>query len=155
MKIETWKTIQEFPDYEISNMGRVKSYRTKNPKILKPSPNHGGYFQVILSKKGGLYTRRIHQLVLVAFRGKPPIGMESHHVDGNRRNNQLNNLIYIPISENRSLGNSRNKNMHSKLIECDVLIIRGLENITQWRIAKIFNVDQSTVSDIRTKKTWK
>jgi hypothetical protein len=46
-------------------------------------------------------TVRIHQLVLLAFVGPKPPGMQTRHLDGDKTNNRLTNLVYGTPSENQ------------------------------------------------------
>ena len=68
---EEWKVIEGFPNYEVSNLGRVCSYKFKNnPKILSPTL-HRNYLQVYLTTDERSYTKSIHRLVLIAFKTNP------------------------------------------------------------------------------------
>lgn len=102
--------------YEVSNEGRVKSvarviYRsdgvrqTYKDKLLKPSPaKSAGHMVVTLSKMDSGKTAYVHRLVLEAFVGPCPEGMESLHADGDPSNNHISNLSY----------NTHTVNMHDK-----------------------------------------
>jgi len=101
---EIWKTIEDFPDYEVSNLGRVKSFKKyKEGKILKPQKNNGGYLYVNLWKDGKQYTKTIHRLVLEAF--NPVENMdrfECNHKNGLKLYNIYpNNLEWVTRSENQ------------------------------------------------------
>ena len=108
---ETWKEIEGFPGYEISDMGRVRSFykrawrdweQVAEPqRILKGAyKKREGYHFVSLRRLGVSYTRPTHQLVLEAFVGPCPDGQESCHNDGDPRNNYLSNLRYDTHLEN-------------------------------------------------------
>lgn len=88
---EIWKSIPEYPDYEVSNLGRVRSYRRKNVRILKTTPDTRGYLQVHLHGQGHT---RVHKLVMLAFVGPCPDGMEVCHGPDGLGNNCLDNLRY-------------------------------------------------------------
>lgn len=47
--MEIWKRIETYSDYEVSNKGRVKSYKRKTPFILRPAQYSNGYLFVHLS----------------------------------------------------------------------------------------------------------
>ena len=48
---ERWKKIEEYPRYEISSMGRVRSYTNpKKPKIMRTHKIKSGYLLVHLAK---------------------------------------------------------------------------------------------------------
>lgn len=91
-----WRQIPKFDNYEISNEGEIRSWRAKNgrgrasfPTILAGTLAPNGYVFVFLGR--GI-RRPIHRLVLEAFVGPCPEGMECCHKDGNRANNHLDNL---------------------------------------------------------------
>lgn len=95
--METWKTISEysskFASYSISNMGRVRNDKTS--RILKTSESTNGYLLVILKNK----IVYIHSLVARNFIG-PKNNNAINHKDGNRKNNNIDNLEYTSQSEN-------------------------------------------------------
>lgn len=69
---EMWKTIEEFPSYEISSKGRIGSHKRKSGiRILKQGINLQGYAQIALRKGGKDVTRRISRLVALAFIPNP------------------------------------------------------------------------------------
>ena len=65
---EIWKEIEGFKDYEISNLGRVKSLKYNKERILKAVINTDSYLTVCLSKKN----KTIHQLMAIAFLSHKP-----------------------------------------------------------------------------------
>lgn len=102
---ENWKQITEFPKYKVSNLGNVYSYYAQ--KILKAHTNGRGYLQLSLYKNKKKYNAVIHRLVLENFIGPPPpedfrIGRikECNHIDGNKLNNNIDNLEWITHHEN-------------------------------------------------------
>lgn len=94
---EIWK-ITEYKNYEVSNRGRVRNKNTK--RILKPFLNHDGYLQVRVTDNGKVYTRRVHRLVAIAFIENPLNKETVNHKDGNKVNNDVNNLEWNTIKEN-------------------------------------------------------
>lgn len=101
MNEEIWKSIPGYPDYEISSLGRIRSWkghrgigRAKTPKILSTPPDNESYQQIVLCSNGNIIHTRVHRLVMLAFVGPCPEGMEVCHNDGNRANSQLDNLRY-------------------------------------------------------------
>ena len=65
--METIKQIRNFPDYYISDTGRVFSNKKGSLIMLVPRKTNSGYFQVGLWKNGKCYNRYIHRLVAEAF----------------------------------------------------------------------------------------
>lgn len=96
---EYFKAIPDYPDYEVSNLGNVKSYRHSTERILKNNPNKKGYVLVNLQPP-----KFIHQLMAMAFLGHEPMknGLVVDHIDNNRSNNILSNLQLITQRENSS-----------------------------------------------------
>lgn len=81
---------------------RVKDFENKvYYKLLMPSTTRAGYKQVSDTKKQGAV--HIHTLVLLAWQGPKPDGMEVMHLDGNPANNRLENLKYGTHSENMQM----------------------------------------------------
>jgi len=101
---EIWKRIKDFEDYEVSNQGRVKSFKKwngTNVRILKPRKNSRGYLYVILCKNRKRYTKKIHRLVLETFKPIENLNkLECNHIDGNKENNYIENLEWVTKSEN-------------------------------------------------------
>lgn len=92
--IEEWRPVVGFECYQVSNLGRIRAAA----KILKPQPSRGGYLFVQLSP--GQVSKYVHQLVLEAFVGPRPPGLEGEHDDRDRTNNRLSNLAWKTHSEN-------------------------------------------------------
>lgn len=87
---EIWKDIPNFPNYQISNLGKV--YSKKRNKLLAITKNDRGYCYVQLWKSGKGYLFRLHRLVAQAFIPNPNNYPEINHKDGNKENNCINNL---------------------------------------------------------------
>ena len=109
---ELWLPVVGYEGYyEVSDRGRVcsvartvqqgsRTYRVKE-RILAAGPNVAGYPQVSLSKDGDRQPGvLVHWLVLRAFVGPCPEGMESLHWDDVPSNNHLSNLRYGTKLEN-------------------------------------------------------
>lgn len=101
---EKWEWIKGYKGiYQISNLGRFKSFRgCKQGHIMSNKNKNGWYFTVNLyadDKKR--ITRRIHRLVVEAFIGEIPKGYQIHHIDGNKQNNAVSNLKIIHPKEHR------------------------------------------------------
>lgn len=91
---ERWRKIPGWPDFEVSDWGRVR-------KIVPQHPDSDGYPQVTLRSKGRPAARiRVHRLVLAAFKGECPPGHEGLHGDDVKHNNDLTNLRWGTRREN-------------------------------------------------------
>lgn len=117
---EIWKPIPSYEGlYEISNLGRVKSFYRK--RILKPVTERTGYNQVTLVKQHKKKKHYIHRLVAINFISKIEGCEEINHKDGNKSNNVINNLEWCNRQYNinhsiKVLGNHLGK--QCKPVQC-------------------------------------
>lgn len=101
--MEIWRKIEGFENYEVSNLGQVRSLnykRTGEIKILIPCKNNNGYLKVVLCKSGKQHTKRVHRLVATAFIPNLEGKKEVNHIDGNKQNNKVENLEWCTNLEN-------------------------------------------------------
>lgn len=103
--MEEWKWVKGFEGiYQISNLGRLKSFKKYDDGyILSEKNENGGYLSVVLTdseRKKKRYTR-IHVLVAEAFIGEIPKGYHVHHIDDNKQNNVVSNLEIIHPKKHR------------------------------------------------------
>lgn len=158
MSVENWLPIPGHPGYEVSDMGRVRSYRVRgsrslatSPHILKPHIDKKGYSGLNAGK--GQY-KKVHQLVMLAFVGPCPEGMEVLHNDGNPQNNHLDNLRYdTHLANIREAAQSGN--MAIKLTAEQVVEIRDLfaKSPNLNTLAKKYGVHPSSIGGIVRGKT--
>lgn len=85
---EIFRTIDNCPDFMVSNMGRVKSLKLGKEKILSQWVTRRGYMSVPISDKNG-YRKQysVHRLVAQAFIPNPNNLPEVNHKDENKTNN--------------------------------------------------------------------
>ena len=98
---ETWKTIPGFPDYEVSDQGRIRSYARGKVRYMKPGRTRKGYLRESLAADGRNHTMAVHRLVLEAFVGPRPAGYQCDHINAVRDDNRLVNLRWVTAKENR------------------------------------------------------
>ena len=97
---EVWKAIPGYEGrYEVSDQGRVKSYRRGyvSGRILKPGRMPAGHLSVALGRGN---SQCVHKLVLLTFVGPPPARHECLHINGIPSDNRLCNLRWGTRSEN-------------------------------------------------------
>jgi hypothetical protein len=144
----------------ISSYGAV--FR-RNGRRVAQWPDRDGYLRVTVRDGRHLYNAPVHQLVAEGFVGPRPSDMTVNHIDGHKRNNEVNNLEYLSIAENAKhaarLGlRCGIKNANAKVSVDDVIQIRKryATGETQRQIAKRFHISQVQVSHIvrRTRGGW-
>jgi hypothetical protein len=103
---EQWKAIAECNgEYQISDHGRVKSFKRGKEKMRKPSIIGSGYLGLIIyGTKGERKSRTLHKLVAIAFIPNDQNKKEVNHIDGNKLNNHISNLEWVTRSENAQHG---------------------------------------------------
>jgi hypothetical protein len=100
---EVWRPVQDYPDYQVSNLGRVKSlkfqYGIQNVRILSQRPNTSGYLQTDLSRVWK--SAPIHLLVATTFVENPdPINKTIvDHKNGDIKDNRSINLRWTTPHE--------------------------------------------------------
>jgi len=140
---EEWRPIEGYEGlYEVSNLGRVKSLARTiirsdgrrcvvTEKILTERVNDRGYIEIKLSRLGSSTYKKLHRIVATAFLDNPENKPEVNHKDGNKKNNQAENLEWATHSENMQHAFANGLHSHqgdrssTKLLtESDVLSIR-------------------------------
>jgi hypothetical protein len=166
--VEEWRPVVGCEGrYEVSDHGRVRSIdRTivrrsgqvrRRGQVLARRFNSTPYPYAQLGRSGG--NRAVHLLVLLAFVGPRPEGMQCRHLDGNGANCHLSNLAWGTVAENtadklahgtvvrgEAVGNS-------KLTEADVVEIRRSSESNRV-VALRYGVAPSLVSMVRTGRVW-
>lgn len=182
MNSEEWRVITDFPDYEVSSLGRVRrarpSRRNHAPRVLTPWIGNHGYEVVRLVRDGAAISRLVHRIVCEAFHGlAPAAGHQVAHGDGTRRNNCADNLRWATRSENmedarrhgvmpmgQRHGRARSpektprgeRHGHAKLTESQVTAIQAAPHSpgSGRALAARYGVSPATISLIRSGKTW-
>ena len=123
---EVWKDIPLYEGlYQASNLGRIKSLR-KN-KIMSQQLNKYGYSIIILWKNGYKKTIFVHRLIAMAFLKMSYKRRFVNHKDGNKLNNNVNNLEWCSTQENNVHAYKTGLNTWAKkviLIKCGKEIAR-------------------------------
>lgn len=175
---EEWRPVVGYEGlYEVSSLGQVRSLARKTygqrgsrdlpQKVLKQrsplSPNgNQRYPYVGLCKSGVKKTAHVHRIVLAAFVGERPIGMQARHLNGNPEDNRINNLAWGTKLENeadrkkhgtvpRGLGHRKAKLSEAQVLEAVEMRKRG---ISIAKIAAAFGVWPRAIDQIVKGESW-
>jgi len=156
-----WHYIPGYPDYKISDEGQV--FSKKSNKVLKECLRNN-YPGVTLLNETGRKDHPIHRLVAKAFLIGEPNQTQVNHKDGNRKNNQVENLEWCTPSENIQhahdtgllKGRKGTKHHNSKLTESDVKVIkqRLKSGDRVCHIAKDYGIYHGAISAINRGRAW-
>lgn len=169
---EQWRPVVGYEGfYEVSDLGRVRSLprpsrpgkRSYEGKVLSDGSRKGKYHAVHLCKLGKIYVAYVHHVVLCAFVGPRPEGMDGCHNNGDLHDNRLVNLRWDSRRANirDKLGhgteNIGTRNGSAKLADEDVRRIREMVLFGARRrdIAVTFGIHHLHVSNIMRRDTWK
>ena len=171
---EIWKPVVGWEGfYEISNMGRARSLGRLVPRdgrclkyiqgrLIKRSYTQR-YVGIGLSRNGKVVNRMLHHLVLEAFIGPRPSGMEACHFNGVRTDNRLDNLRWDTKKANEAdkvrLGTASvgENNGRARLCASQVAEIRALRKagtFTRRELARRFGISLGTVAAIFSGRLW-
>jgi hypothetical protein len=159
--------------YMISDLGRIKrlprvvhqpdgkQYQIYE-KVLSPGAGKSKYLSIRLTNGDIVSTVYIHQIVLCAFVGPCPEGMQACHCDGDRQNNKASNLRWDTIKANHAdkrmhgTSNCGDRHPFSKLNTDAVIALRKRrsEGASITTLANEFSVSRMTASRAASSKSW-
>lgn len=162
MSKERWRWVRRYRGYyRVSSKGRVRSVsrtvlvpggtRQIRGRLLKPSPvSKSGHLFVVLCKDGVPENKLVHRLVLEAFVGPCPEGMECRHFpDRNPANNCLNNIQWGTASQNQrdrvpqGTSNRGEKHYNCKITSVELSLLKR-----KMRTTKMTNKELSVMSEL-------
>lgn len=166
-----WKTIPDFPNYEVSDGGEVLftggiqsrpgCRAWKRPAALvNQVADKDGYQMVRLLRNGKRIRRIVHRLVAKAFIENPDFKDQINHIDGDKSNNSWTNLEWCTSKENHKHRvavlkmNIGSGNGLSKITEMDSIYIRRSKE-SSYKLAMMFSVSSANIRHIRRGVTWK
>ena len=159
------KPVIDYPGYLAGSDGNI--YSTRSGTLLCLGQRiHRGYLRVnVLSPDGKKRSEQVHKLVLSAFSGSRPDGLQCRHLNGNATDNRASNLKWGTPKENMHdemvqgtaaclrCGEDSNA---AKLTIDDIYEIRRLhsEGKLLREVSEWFHISTRHVRDIANGRTW-
>lgn len=154
---EIWKKIVGYEDYEISNYGRIKSFKKNQEKILSPSKDKDGYKQIILHNNDGIKRFYVHRLVAIHFIPNPNNYKIVNHKDETKDNNVVDNLEWCNTKYNINWGTRNNRMIETRKKNKGLTAPKSIvqtsingEKIKEWNsaceCARELNITQQGIS---------
>lgn len=172
--------IPSFPDYLVSNLGRVKTiarklrythavtgnehYRLSSERFLKVQHNNlTGYKFHQLYRDQKMHNKTIHSLVADAFLDKIPGLDYINHIDGNKHNNIVANLERCTNEYNHEHATKtglKAKGEQVKSSKLNIHCIKAIKHLlnvgySHTDLSKMFDISRATISLISQGKIWK
>lgn len=166
--------------YKVTNTGEIYSYQKQREgysylakrktsrlyKEIKMKQSFSNNYMIVVLRKDGKYkTCGVHRLVANAFIDNPDKKPIVNHIDFNTKNNRVENLEWCTQYENvhHTMNNNRDKycsgeeNYRAKIKNNQIKDIFSFKKsgMTNKEIAKIYTVNESIISKILNRKTYK
>ncbi len=166
-----YRDISGFPGYKVGSDGSVWSCHNTDgsglggawrPRLTKPDKQ--GYRIIKLQLCAKSHYRKVHRLVLEAFVGPCPDGLETRHLDGRKSNNALSNLKWGTSKENKEdsvcLGSTLRGEQIAGAVLSDeivreVLALYATGKYSQRQLAERYGVGPRAIQAALWRKTWK
>jgi hypothetical protein len=151
-----WRSVPDFPGYEVSAIGRVRH----GDRLLKPDIDARGRRRFTLCRNGKAIKRLAGRIVLHAFVGPCPTGMECCHNNGDETDNRLENLRWDTHAANLADRHRHGTHIEGERIHTAKLTVANVREIRRIgkplrQHATRFSVTESLVSAILKRKVWR
>jgi hypothetical protein len=159
--METWKEIEGFEKYMVSDHGNIMSLnynKTGLRRLLKGSHQLNGYCRVDLRNEDKKrHSLLVHRVVAQAFIQNPEGKPEVNHKDGIKTNNSVDNLEFVTAKENQQ--HSCRAGLHKRRFnEFQVRRMRLLKEvdpaISYAKLGRLFDAPGTVIRHIILRKTW-
>ena len=169
--IENWKPVVGYEmAYEISDRGRLRalarelSYRGRWGQMTRNAPAHDvkpvydscGYVKYSLCVRGKARQVHAHRLVLEAFVGPCPLGMQCCHGDGNPANNLISNLRWGSPRQNAydRLLHGRTASAKLTIEQVKAIRLESSRGTSRKTLLQEYKLTQSHLTQILKRRKW-
>jgi hypothetical protein len=172
MENEIWKVFGPDGMFRVSDLGRIQTrtvsagrggailgetWKDKPQSFCRCDRYGGGYFKVgITLGKRNYKSEYVHRIVAENFIDAIPKGMQVNHIDGNRRNNRVDNLEIVSPSENLKNAAARNAWAHVQgelrlsEAQADFILAYLREGRSKLSLAKLVGVNRKLIHSVAT-----
>ena len=138
---EIWKDIPDWEDYQVSNLGNVKSLKYGKERIMKTTYREG-YQYVFLRNKRFKRDKKmaVHRLVAMAFLPNPNNLPQVNHKDECRHNNMVSNLEWCTAKYNVDYSQAKKVNQY----DVNMTLIKQWDCVND--AGRTLNINPSNIS---------
>ncbi len=161
---EIWKDVVGYEGfYQVTVLGQIRrnplNYSStnesyKNGYCLSQRDNGMGYLRVKLSKHGKYKSCLVHRIIAEVFIENPNNYKTVHHIDNNKKNNNINNLMWCTQSYNCKVEYTSGRRTGIERVGSDVIcIVSGTVYPSIAKAARTIGINKTTLHDMLTGKT--
>lgn len=154
---EIWKQIPMFPTYAASNLGRIKNIKKDKIMAQGAIDNTREYQRVCISYRNKKYTKRVARLVWSAF-NDCECDMTINHIDGNPKNNRIENLECISNAANCAQKTIYRNTINKYGLTDDIrrqIVLEYITGSSLLSLAKKFNIPSNYLYTTFSRGSWK
>jgi len=141
-----WVSIKNYSKYEICGIS-IRNKKRQN--IISQHKNSNGYVAVNIKRDDGVRTLvPLHRLIAIVYIPNPLNKSQVNHIDGNKLNNNLDNLEWNTLDENidhairlglikSRNGNCRYSKADKEIIKNELMEITNKYNVSKWVLKDI------------------
>lgn len=144
-KAEIWKSHPDIDKIEVSSFGRVRSVKRYYYKI---NPINSGYLKIQFSMNGKRINKLVHRLVAQAFIPNPNDLPEVNHKDGDRMNNNVDNIEWCTHEENIAYREKYGKAQNKPVFAINLSTLEVSQFRSQHEAGRELGVSQQSVSSV-------
>jgi hypothetical protein len=152
---EVWRQIPMYPTYAASNLGRIKNI--KRDTIMAQSPvDNRDYQKVCISYKNKAYTKKVSRMVWAAFNDCDcPDTID--HIDGNPKNNRIENLACISNRLNCMKKNTYGKRINKYNLDDDKkreILTKRNNGVSVWTLSYEYQIPSNYLYTTFKRGSW-